>query len=234
MKLIDRIKKAKPSKCLMKILNEFISGDFLKAGGVIIDNEDNDLKLGMGTLENQSTPIKYNTALGHWTLGSNTIGDNNIGLGYATLYLNQTGNGNVAVGNWSLYYNTAGHHNLAIGYSAGQKITGSYNIALGKESLFNNHGNHNVALGIGAGQSHVNGDANIYIGNNHGKATESNKMYLGNVDDGKSIIEAEMTGANKNVTLNSEVIKMPELPTSDAGLPSGAIWNDNGTLKIKP
>lgn len=41
-------------------------------------------------------------------------------------------------------------------------------------------------------------------------------------------------GDEEPLEIRPQVIVLPNLPTSSAGLPSGALWNDGGTLKIVP
>ena len=48
-------------------------------------------------------------------------------------------------------------------------------------------------------------------------------------------VETGTTAGSRVVALTVDVnqnIIMPVLPTSSAGLPTGALWNDSGTLKI--
>jgi len=218
--------------------------------------EDNkDLIVGATDTDLIATKNKYNTFIGHWTMNKQLSGDNNTAIGYGSQYSNKTGNGNTSFGSYSLYMNTAGHHNVAIGYSAGQRITGNYNIAIGKETLWRCSGYHNIALGVSTLRSITTGHHNIAIGNEAGNGlqTGSYNLYIGHrlfasgpnkigvikignpdqTDGLKSIIEGIMMGGAKHLTFNTPKIIMPELPTSDSGLPVGALWNDNGTLKIK-
>jgi len=207
----------------------FIDGDDVLSENFKIRSDKNDVRLGADALK-YSKGEKYNIAVGHYALENANANDNNIAVGYGSQDQNTGGNGNVSVGNWSLYFNTSGHHNLAFGYSAGQKITGSYNIAIGKESLFQTLGSYNLAVGINAGTSHKNGDNNIYIGKNAGKETESNMLYLGNIKNGKSIIEGNMDA--EILYIYAKTLNIPNLPTSADKLNVGDLWNDNGTLKI--
>lgn len=41
-------------------------------------------------------------------------------------------------------------------------------------------------------------------------------------------------GDEEPLEIRPQVIVLPNLPTSSAGLPSGALWNDGGTLKVAP
>lgn len=43
---------------------------------------------------------------------------------------------------------------------------------------------------------------------------------------------ANLAGSTKFIVRNDGLLIAPTLPTSAAGLPSGGIWNDGGTLKI--
>ena len=42
------------------------------------------------------------------------------------------------------------------------------------------------------------------------------------------------SGGDVEPLIRPQVIVLPNLPTSSAGLPSGALWNDGGTLKVVP
>jgi hypothetical protein len=43
-----------------------------------------------------------------------------------------------------------------------------------------------------------------------------------------------VTGGGDYLTIEAGLLKIPLIPTSSAGLPSGAVWSDGGTLKIVP
>ena len=101
----------------------------------------------------------YNTAIGFWSLYSNTTGQSNTTLGYQSLYSNTTGQQNTAIGLQSLVSNTTGQQNTAIGLnSLYSNTTGVYNTAIGVNSLFSNTTSYfNVAVGYSSLYSNTSG-----------------------------------------------------------------------------
>jgi hypothetical protein len=225
-------KKREQLDNLLLILSDYANfmNNIIKAKMIEIQSDETDVRYGNGALAEQVSD-EFNTAIGHYTLSSNKDGDNNVAIGYASQHNNISGGGNVAVGSWALYSNENGHYNVVYGYSAGRKMEGNYNIAVGEESLFQVKGNNNLAIGITAGVNLKNGDKNIYIGSNRGNKSESNKLYIGNKKNGHSIIEGDME--QMELKFNAVKINMADLPSSDSGLKIGDLWNDNGVLKIK-
>jgi hypothetical protein len=118
----------------------------------------NSLTLGKGTINH--TP-SYNTALGVSALLNNstsalfpTFGNNNTAIGYFSLKSNTTGNNNTAVGSNSLTASTGNNtsHNTALGSNAGSdNISGSSNTFVGS-STSNSGGayTNSTALGYNA------------------------------------------------------------------------------------
>ena len=112
-----------------------------------------------------------NTAVGWFSLFSNTDGSFNTGLGAGTLLFNvgnqSTGDGtqNTAIGTAALLNNTTGAANTATGVLALVNNTaGGGNTATGVRALLNNTtGSLNTAIGLGA-LSTNNGDNNTAIG----------------------------------------------------------------------
>jgi len=73
----------------------------------------------------------FNTATGSQALFSNTSGDSNNATGFHALFKNTTGVWNEAYGFDALSSNVTGRENTAIGDTAGNSITGSFNINIG-------------------------------------------------------------------------------------------------------
>jgi len=69
-----------------------------------------------------------NTATGFQALFNNTTGDSNNATGFQALFKNTTGVWNEAYGFEALLNNVTGRENTAVGDSAGNAITGSFNI----------------------------------------------------------------------------------------------------------
>jgi len=91
-----------------------------------------------------------NTAIGNYTLRSNTTGYYNTAIGSEALYSNTNGVHNTACGVVALYSNTGGINNTAIGYKSLQfNSTGNLNTSIGFGSLNSNtSGNNNTGCGI--------------------------------------------------------------------------------------
>ena len=124
----------------------------------------------------------YNTAVGAYSLGFNTIGYQNNAVGYGSLYnnisgyynnafglqsLNQntTGQLNVALGHQSLYNNTTGQQNTVAGYrSLYLNSVGSFNIAIGTRALYSNIADKNTVVGGETMYSNLTGTFNTALG----------------------------------------------------------------------
>lgn len=92
----------------------------------------------------------------------------------------------------------------------------------------------NAAFGTRAGaQTITNGG--LFVGNNAGAdlgAVADNPLHIGN---GGDIISGTMDGGNaatQALKFHAARINVADLPTSSAGLTTGDLWNDLGTLKI--
>ncbi len=154
---------------------------------------------GTGALQNVVSGASgglFNTAFGFDALLSNTTGDGNTASGADALFSNTTGNANTASGTEALFSNTTGIANTASGVNAlFNNTTGSDNTATGGGSLLGNatgnkntavgvaalqqsRGNRNIAIGFKAGVTLVNGNNNIYIGN-QGAGDESQTIRIG-------------------------------------------------------
>ena len=107
----------------------------------------------------------YNTALGFFSLRSNTTGKFNTAIGAGTLLLN-TGDEKTATGATALLSNTTGSFNTASGTQALLKnTTGNFNTANGFEALYGNiTGDNNTANGYGALVVNVTGSDNTANG----------------------------------------------------------------------
>jgi hypothetical protein len=134
---------------------------------------------------------------------------------------------------------------LTVGRGAGGEIT---NTAVGDDALpSNTSGSRNTAIGSGALYSLTTGVQNTAIGQRAGRyagastpnETSSECLYLGYLTrasaDGKqreNVIGYNTTGNGNNTTTIGEKPVFPDMPTSSAGLPTGSLWNDSGTVKI--
>jgi hypothetical protein len=147
---------------------------------------------GVASLYSNTTGYN-NAGLGAFSLYSNTTGSNNSAQGLQALYFNTTGSNNSAIGINALYANKTGSRGVAIGNesqmyandtttpwtnantSVGFQAlrgsttaadnTGSYNTAIGYQSLLNNtSGGKNTATGYGTLLSNTSGEQNSAIG----------------------------------------------------------------------
>ncbi|GAB3504984.1 tail fiber domain-containing protein [Emticicia fontis] len=211
------------------------SGEFNTAVGedaLKVNTRDGNTAVGRRALyNNASTPDlagDNNTAIGVYSLLSNTSGNSNIGIGNSSLYANTVGYWNIAIGNNALDENVGGYTNVAIGYDAVGRATsanyntavgtyamryiaGGYNTALGGNALAGNgsitsNGDLNVAIGYAASQSNTSGYNNVSLGY---QALFSNTSGSGNVAIGYQAGYAE-TGSNRlyidNTTTTSPLI----------------------------
>ena len=111
-----------------------------------------------------------NVAIGGSALGNNTEGISNVALGGSALYNNTIGSNNIAIGAAAMYWSTESENNVAIGAnvmsSAFGYAPGSYNTAIGNESLRSGGftGNSNVAIGYAAAYEDTTGSHNVAIG----------------------------------------------------------------------
>jgi hypothetical protein len=131
----------------------------------------------------------YNTAVGFYSLLSNTTGSlntavgagalylntghNNTASGAAALLLNTTGSNNTAVGTGTLASNSEAEGNTAVGAAAlAQNTVGLGNTAIGAAALLNNIGNNelppggalNTAVGLNALTANTMGSGNTAVG----------------------------------------------------------------------
>lgn len=197
----------------------------------------------------------YNLAIGDSALKSNASGTGNVALGASALEKNTEGYGNVAIGGFALQQNTTGTNNTSIGGSVLANNTTGYNltaiganalalnidghdcIAIGQSTLaYNGSGSENVAIGNGAfgGNSYSNKTGGVAVGPNAGaNETQSNKLHIAN-NGTLSLLEGVMdsSATNQRLQVHAKIIIFADLPTSAAGLPTGALWNSAGTLKI--
>ena len=127
----------------------------------------NNVAVGLSTLNPSSSGAQENSAFGYSTLSSLTNGSFNTALGSQSLYNLTTGNGNVAIGYYALNDVTTTSYNVGIGHQAGDFLTGSENIAIGTTALRrgNSSSSQNVAIGREAmAGTTTSGDDNVALG----------------------------------------------------------------------
>ena len=129
-----------------------------------------------------NTTGKFNTGVGAGTLLTNT-GEQNTATGAGALLSNTTGGNNTANGESALFYNTTGGNSTAVGAGALLNNTvGGNNTATGFEALRDNTtGNTNVAMGLQALEHNITGAENTALGVEAGReqTTGSGNVYIG-------------------------------------------------------
>jgi Chaperone of endosialidase len=128
-------------------------------GGNTAEGQDALLNLNSVTF-----PGNYNTAVGLYSLLSNTTGSFNTGVGAGTLLFN-TSEQNTATGAGALLNNTGGFNTANGTFALFSNTTGSENTAVGSNALlFNTIGNSNTALGRFALNLATTGNENTATG----------------------------------------------------------------------
>lgn len=122
-----------------------------------------------------------NVALGALALQVVGSGAENVAIGYAAGGSLTTGSRNFCMGSNSGSAMTTQSENICIGWKTAQNMTGTANLAIGKEALKACTGDSNVGLGGVAGINLTSGDYNMYIGVEAGRY---NQTGLGNVGIG--------------------------------------------------
>jgi hypothetical protein len=113
--------------------------------------------------------------------GTNSTGDNNVGVGSNALRSQTTGNYNAAVGFQAGYSTTTGYQNSLLGYAAGYGITtGYFNCVVGRcEDLSEGIGNTLIGHNYGT-TSITTGDYNTIVGHQALAApTINNQIAIG-------------------------------------------------------
>lgn len=182
----------------------------------------------VGMAAGATNTISSNSTFVGYQAGGAANADSQVALGYFALGNGgSTGVNTVAIGAGSLYANTSGEHNTGLGTNSGVSNTsGAYNSYFGYSAGFTNTtGSRNVMVGYKAGYFETGSDA-LYIDNAQRTDLADGKL--------KALIYGKFDAltANQQLLLNAQRISMRYLPTSSAGLTTGDLWNDSGTLKI--
>lgn len=188
--------------------NNFAVENFFtfSAGTTYVQNGSNPLDVGFG-----------NTYLG---LGSSSIADNNtyfnVLIGYASsITANQPGN--VVIGNGA----TSSVAN-ALSIGRGATVSGFNSSAIGYNA--NTSTTNGFALG--------NSTSLLQIGGNFVPTARVHAKGTGATSATTSLLIQNSAAATALQVRDDRVVIMPGLPTSSAGLPSGALWNNLGVLNI--
>lgn len=172
-----------------------------------------------------------NTAIGMYSLYTNTTGASNTGVGYASLYYNSTGTSNAAVGNLALYSNTTGFSNTATGsQSMMNNTTGFYNTGIGSSAMAaNTTGNSNAAVGAFAMMFNTTGNGNAAFG--YGSLPDNTTGNY-NTALGGSSLRSNTTGSN-NISIGSQNMWSNTIGQFNISIGNTAMFtNTSGSVNI--
>jgi endosialidase-like protein len=120
----------------------------------LFHNTISDLNTAIGDSALVSNTVGFeNTAVGGWALFNNITGNANVAIGSLAAHVNFTGGGNTAVGRAALFDNQSGNYNIALGFSAGERTTGSNNIAIGDTGMPGESNTIRIGGGFGGPQT---------------------------------------------------------------------------------
>jgi hypothetical protein len=166
----------------------------------------------VGNFSLRSNTTGYeNTATGYNALYSNTTGNQNTGVGIRALYSNSTGDQNTALGNVALELNTSGINNTSIGAGSLRKNTsGNYNTSVGYQAMLNNTTSaSNSAFGSFSLNSNTTGANNTAIGMQalYANTTGNNNTSLGYnaFASGTTYSNSTAIGYNSDITASNQV-----------------------------
>jgi hypothetical protein len=97
-----------------------------------------------------------------------------------------------------------------------------------------------IIKGENSGRTYISERVGINVSHNSAKASQLNEdveaglhIYGEGNSNATSSVKVENSDGNVAIeVLNDLVVVMPNLPTSSAGLPTGALYNDGGTVKV--
>jgi trimeric autotransporter adhesin len=169
-----------------------------------------DLSVNGLTIGKGGGAASLNTAIGGYSLNSNSTGNSNTAIGYLSLYKNSLGANNTASGVGALQRNTTGSNNTANGVnSLTTNSEGGNNTSIGSYSLERNStGSNNIAIGYNSLNYNTTAGSNTAIGNqslsnnstgeqNTANGYKSLRLNTGsyNTANGTYSLESNTTGA---------------------------------------
>jgi len=189
----------------------------------------NNTAIGYNALQG-NTSATGNTAVGASALNNET-GANNTALGSAAGFENQTGANNTYVGFEAGRYNTfAAGNNAFLGFQAGLYSQGSFNTAIGSNTLKANQAtSNNVAIGYNALTTNA-GTGNVAVGYNAAAAeTGSNKLYIenSNANADNALIYGEF---NTNIVRINGTLQISNPNTTTFGYALPNVRGTNGQV----
>jgi len=195
--------------------------------------------IGFGALDEGSTQVSNNVAIGKGTMGG-SIGTEAVidcvAVGYTALggALEEESSGTVAIGKSALTALTSGANNVAVGFESGKVLTtGVQNTLLGYRSGFDlNEGGRNTAVGYLAfgGTLDANGDEsfdNTLIGSGAGSGDWVSAVSNKNTAVGSQSMIGAMNGALGNTSVGYSTLT--ELTEGDGNTAIGLRSMDSVT-----
>jgi hypothetical protein len=145
------------------------------------------------------------TAVGAYSLHSNTTGLSNVAVGFGAMIDSTTGSYNTALGFDALANNTTASSNTAVGYQAGySNTTGNDNTFVGYQSgQVNSSGVDQTMVGYRSGYGTTTGDGNTFLGRfaGYSNTTGSGNVFVGYRADGEYGAGHLVTTGSKNTIL---------------------------------
>jgi hypothetical protein len=196
------------------------------------------------TTQNQPDPNNF-AVTNFYTLsvGTNYVqnGVEPLNTGYGNTYL---GLGNSAIAGDNSYFNAIIGYassitvsqpgNLVVGYQSFSSTANA--VVVGRQASVTAQGG--VALGYLATTSTLNGvalgnvNSLLQIGGNFTPTARVHSKGTGATSATTSLLIQNSASATALQVRDDRVVIMPGLPTSAAGLPAGALWNNAGVLNI--
>ena len=195
--------------------------------------------LNLTYLADKDRPANRNVAVGYHSQFRAIDGSNNVSIGNETLDNLSHGDYNTAVGSNALRiqgvpyygYTTEGetiNYNTAVGGNSMYFLIGNRNVGIGYNTLcgdFEASGSYNVAIGTEAGAHHI-GDSFCFYLDNIPRANNTEER-----EKGLMFGKFDTIPNNQLLSINAGLIILPYLPGIDPHI-LGALWNDNGVLRI--
>ena len=215
-----------------------------KLGKLIIDGEgsvynDNVLEqTSFGYKSGISNSGASQSAFGSYAGQSNT-GGSQTSVGYLSGLANSANNQS-AFGSNAGYFNS-GENQCAFGGNSGISNSGANQSAFGYEAGRQNSGDNNSNFGFRAGRYLSDGinfntssSDSVFLGSSTKAlgASQTNQIVIGHDTTGSGSNSVTLGNTNIVLTVLRGVVNMAGVPTSSAGLNTGDVWSDNGTLKI--
>ena len=187
----------------------YSDGSSVGLGSGALANDDGSSNLNTAVGINSSATITtgaFNTSVGYISYQSGN-GSSNTAVGCQSLNAATSGNSNTAVGSNALFSVTSSGENTAVGSNAGTYLTGTRNIAVGRQALQGSPsisitGRDNIGIGYQTGYDLSTGENNFLGGYQAGTnlTTGSNNVAIGN-----GALDAATTGG-RNIAIGQDAM----------------------------